>query len=276
MSKHASHGQRREGESSGADADPGTPEGEALSRREDPAPEAAANEAAGTQTTEPPRQEPLPEQKTAAPEAELAKKDAELAEVKDQLLRKAADFENFRKRMNRERQDAIDFANQSLLLDLIPILDDFDRALEAAGTSLEQAEGESAGAPGTDLKSFYQGVAMIAKRLSSTLETKWGLKSYAAAGEPFDPNRHEALMVEKSAEVTEQMVRQDLLKGYTLKERVIRSAKVKVLVPEPAAVSGPGGEDAASSGGSGASGGAEEKIPNADFDSQNEIKQEKE
>jgi molecular chaperone GrpE len=269
MSKHASHGQEREGENSGLNSGPATPEREAFSRQEEP-----GTEAAGTQNRDPEKAESgpepaqgadlSPERKLAELEAQLAKSGAELAEAKDQYLRKVADFDNFRKRMNREKQDAIDFANQSLLLDLIPVLDDFDRALEAAKTTVEQgAEGASAGASSKDLKSFYEGVEMIAKRLSSVLETKWGLKSYVSAGEPFDPNRHEALMMEKSAEVAEQLVQLDLLKGYTLKDRVIRSAKVKVLVPDPGAASGPGGASGAiSSSGSGVSGGgAEEKGP---------------
>jgi molecular chaperone GrpE len=276
MSKHVSHEHRREGENPGPNTDPGIPEGETLFRKEDPGVEAPANKAAGEQNTDPENTESGPEaaqgvdlspdRKIAELEARLAKSGAELAESKDQYLRKAADFENFRKRMNREKQDAIEFANQSLLLDLIPVLDDFDRALESAKITAEQ-EGQ-AGAPSKDLKSFYEGFEMIAKRLSSTLETKWGLKSYVSAGEPFDPNRHEALMVEKSADVAEQTVQQDLLKGYALKDRVIRSAKVKVLVPDPQAASGSGGETGAVSCGDG----PEDKAPRTDFDRQNEIK----
>jgi molecular chaperone GrpE len=158
----------------------------------------------------------------AGPEDRVAGLEAQIAEAKDQFLRKAAEFENFRKRLNREKQDAIDFANQSLLLDLIPILDDFDRALQSAESS-------------RDFNALYEGVGMIAKRLSSTLDGKWGLKSYSSAGMAFDPNFHEALMMEKSSAVPEQTVQMDLLRGYTLKDRVIRSAKVKVLVPDPSA-----------------------------------------
>jgi molecular chaperone GrpE len=149
----------------------------------------------------------------------VADLEARLAEAKDQFLRKAADFENFRKRMIREKQEAVDFANQALLLDLIPIIDDFERAIQSAGTS-------------KDFNSLYEGIGMIEKRLTSQLETKWGLKRFDSAGEPFDPNRHEALMMEKSAKIDEPVVQEDLLKGYTLKDRVIRSAKVKVLMPE--------------------------------------------
>ncbi|MDR2484769.1 MAG: nucleotide exchange factor GrpE [Treponema sp.] len=143
----------------------------------------------------------------------------QLAQLNDQYLRKAAEFENFRKRMNREKQEAIDFANQSLLLDLIQIIDDFERAIKSAETS-------------QDFSSLYEGITMIEKRLSSQLENKWGLKRFDSAGEPFDPNRHEAILMEKSADITEPTVQEDCIKGYTLKERVIRAAKVKVLMPD--------------------------------------------
>ncbi|MDR2537566.1 MAG: nucleotide exchange factor GrpE [Treponema sp.] len=154
-----------------------------------------------------------------SPEERLADLEAQLAQANDQFLRKAAEFENFRKRMNREKQDAIDFANQALLLDIIEIIDDFDRAIKSAETS-------------KDFESFYKGVCMIEKRLSSQLENKWGLKRFDSAGEPFDPNRHEAIMMEKSTDIDEPVVQEDFVKGYTLKDRVIRSAKVKVLMPE--------------------------------------------
>jgi molecular chaperone GrpE len=143
----------------------------------------------------------------------------QLREAGDQYLRKAAEFENFRKRINREKQEAIDFANQSLLLDLIPIIDDFERAIKSAETS-------------RDFDGFYEGISMIEKRLISQLENKWALKRFDSAGESFDPNRHEAIMMEKSGEITEPVVQEDFLKGFTLKDRVIRSAKVKVLMPE--------------------------------------------
>ena len=162
-----------------------------------------------------------PEEKIAELEAKSTDLAAQLAETRDQLLRKAADFENFRKRMNQEKQSAIDYANQSLLLDIIPIIDDFERAIQA---------GESS----TDFTAFLEGVKMIEKRLTSQLEAKWGLKRFSSAGEIFDPNMHEALMMEKSTEASEAVVQEDLVKGYLLKDRVIRAAKVKVLKPEEA------------------------------------------
>ena len=152
-------------------------------------------------------------------EEKIATLEAQVEEFKGEYLRKAADFENFRKRMNREKQEAIDFANQSLLLDLIQIIDDFERAIKAAEGSQE-------------FSAFLEGITMIEKRLSSQLENKWGLTRFDSEGDPFDPNRHEAIMMEKSADICEPMVKEDLIKGYTLKNRVIRSAKVKVLMPE--------------------------------------------
>jgi molecular chaperone GrpE len=171
----------------------------------------------------------------------IAALEAQLAEANDQYLRKAADFENFRKRMNREKQEAIDYANQSLLLDLIQTMDDFERALKAAaGTAQSPPE----------FASFYEGVSMIEKRLSSQLENKWGLKRFDSGGEPFDPNRHEAMMMEKSPDISEPVVQEEFEKGYTLKDRVVRSARVKVLMPEqPPSPAGEAAPDAAGNGG---------------------------
>jgi molecular chaperone GrpE len=159
----------------------------------------------------------------------LAKKvvelEAQLADSRDQLLRKAADVENFRKRMNQEKQSAIEFANRSLLLDIIPIMDDFERAIQSASTSAELAELPAG-------KAMMDGLTMIEKRLASQLEGKWGLKRFNSAGEPFDPNCHEAMIMEKSPDITEPVVQEEFLRGYMLKDRVIRAAQVKVLMPE--------------------------------------------
>jgi molecular chaperone GrpE len=162
--------------------------------------------------------------KPLTPEEKIAELEAQLAETKDQLLRKAADFENSRKRLNQEKQNSIEYANQSLLLDIIPIIDDFERAIQTGESGLQTGT--------TDYNGLLEGVKMIEKRLTSQLESKWGLKRFNSAGEIFDPETHEALMMEKSPDVTETVVKEDLVKGYILKERVIRAAKVKVLMPE--------------------------------------------
>lgn len=171
--------------------------------------------------------------------ARVAALEAEVSGLKDQYLRKAAEFENFRKRMNKEKSDAIDFANQSLLLDLIPVIDDFERAIKASEAS-------------KDFASLHEGIGLIEKRLVSQLENKWGLVRFESAGTPFDPNRHEAIMMEKVAGLSEPTVAEDFLKGYLLKERVVRSAKVKVSMPldETAA---PGADTSADGSSAGAS-----------------------
>ena len=155
----------------------------------------------------------------ASLEQKFADLEAKLADSNDQYLRKAADFENFRKRMQKEKQDLVDFANQNLLLDLLPVIDDFERAIKSAETS-------------KDFQSFYEGVILIEKRLSMELENKWGLKRFDSIGEPFDPNRHEAIQMEKADGISEAVVKEDYVKGYFLKDRVIRFAKVKVLMPK--------------------------------------------
>ena len=162
--------------------------------------------------------------KNLSPEQKIADLEAKLADMNDQFLRKAADFENFRKRTVREKQELVDFANQNLLLDLLPVIDDFERAIKSGETSDFQSV--------KDFHSFYEGVTLIEKRLSTQLENKWGLKRFDSAGEHFDPTRHEAIQMEKADGITEAVVKDDFLKGYLLKDRVIRFAKVKVLMPK--------------------------------------------
>ncbi|MDR1099211.1 MAG: nucleotide exchange factor GrpE [Treponema sp.] len=192
-----------------------------ISQTEEPIP---GQDAAIPENQDPPAGETPARQ---SPEEQIQTLEAKLQEANDQYLRKAADFENFRKRMVREKQEAIDFANQGLLLDLIPVIDDFERAIKSAGNIAE-----SAGSPAPEFKNLYDGIVMIEKRLLSQLENKWGLKRFDSAGDAFDPNRHEAIMMEKSPETAEPLVQEDFIKGYLLKDRVVRSAKVKVLMPE--------------------------------------------
>lgn len=152
----------------------------------------------------------------------LAVLEAKCRELQDQYLRKAADFDNYRKRMIKEKQEAIDYANTNLLSDLLQILDDFDRAIEA---------GKKAG---DDAAAFMQGVVMIRSGLLTLLESKYGLQYYEVQGLVFNPEIHEAVATNPSAEVTEPTVGAELQKGYKLKERILRPAKVMVLMPAPA------------------------------------------
>lgn len=127
---------------------------------------------------------------------------AENSNLKDQYLRKLADYENFRKRMFREKDDAIQYANTALLQDLLGILDDFDRAIRSSDIS-------------KDFQVLHDGIAMVQNRLLNTLEGKYGLAGFESNGKPFDPNVHEAVAVEKGA-VQEPMITEEFLKGYML------------------------------------------------------------
>lgn len=162
--------------------------------------------------------EPAKNDEIKARMAELEKLNADL---NDQYLRKAAEFDNYRKRMLKEKQEAIDFANTNLLVDLVQILDDFDRAMTAGG---EQESGSPAAA-------FADGITMIRRQLGSMLENKYGLAYFPAKGEHFDPNIHQAIGTAESTDVQEPTVAEEFVKGYKLKDRVIRVAKVMVSMP---------------------------------------------
>ena len=232
MSKQNAHGDDRQPEKKRSEHEGVSPQAQEKTAAKETAaePEASAAEAAGAE----PKVDPQTAIAALREElgAKIASLEAENSNLKDQYLRKAADFENFRKRMNKEKQEAIDFANQSLLLDLIPVLDDFERAIKSS---------ESA----RDYDTLHEGIGLIEKRLVSQLESKWGLVRFDSTGTPFDPNRHEAIMMEKVSEVAEPTVGEDFMKGYLLKDRVVRSAKVKVLMPTDEASASKEGESAA-------------------------------
>ena len=176
--------------------------------------ETAEEQAAAEQPVQEEPKEPTLEEKYA----ELEKQNAKL---KDDYLRKVADFDNYRKRMIKEKQDAFDYANTAILTDLVAILDDFDRGLAA----MQDA---------TDVKSVVDGVKMINKQMKGFLESKYDLSSYCEPGDAFDPNIHEALS-SVPADVEEPVCAEVYLKGYKLKDRVIRHAKVLVNMPKPKA-----------------------------------------
>ena len=148
----------------------------------------------------------------------IEKLEKENAELKDQLLRRAADFDNYRKRVIKEKAEAVEYANSNLLADLLESLDNFDRTVDAAATA-------------TDAKSIADGIKMINNTLVAMLETKYGLTSFGKPGEPFCPEEHEALRSEEG-DVTEPVLKEIYLKGYKLKDRIIRHAKVMVTMPE--------------------------------------------
>ncbi len=144
--------------------------------------------------------------------------EAEVADLKDQLLRKQADFENFRKRMFREREETAKYANSKLLLDLVEVIDNFERAIKSSDES-------------QDFASFHKGIELIEKQFISMLDSNWGLKRFESAGEEFDPEKHEAIAVDQSGRYPDNTVVEDYQKGYMLHDRVLRHAKVKVAMP---------------------------------------------
>ena len=174
-----------------------------------PAP-ASQEDTGGSFEADPPM-EMTPEELT-----ELRAKADKAAENWDKYVRLNADFDNFKKRAARERQEAIRYANEGLLERLIPIIDNFEMALQAANN----AQTGSADA-------LKQGVNMIATQLKSALNEA-GLEEIDANGQPFNPNFHEAVSQQESKDVPEGHVLQQLRKGYKLRDRLIRPATVIV------------------------------------------------
>ena len=159
------------------------------------------------------------EKKELTPEEKIAALEKENADLKDQLLRRAADVDNYRKRMMKEKQDTYDYANAGLLADLLDSLDNFDRTIDAAKDA-------------KDAKAIADGIKMINKNLVKMLEDKYGLTGYGKEGDEFNPDEHEAIGRMEDEKAKKETLAQVYLKGYKLKDKVIRHAKVMVKVPK--------------------------------------------
>lgn len=144
---------------------------------------------------------------------ELEQARAEIAELSSRLLRAQADFENFRRRTQREKEDLSLYANQRLLLNLLPVLDNLERAL-----ATQQVAGD---------EKLRQGVELTARSFRDILSRE-GVTALEAAGQPFDPNLHEAVMTVDSPDHEDDTVVMEFEKGYRLGDRVIRPSKVQV------------------------------------------------
>jgi len=153
---------------------------------------------------------------TAEQLEELKARAAKTDEHWERLLRTTADFDNFKKRAAREKQDAIRYANESLIEKLLPVLDNLDMAMAAA----QPGSTESA-------QSLQAGVAMTAQQLKKVL-TDAGLEEVDVAGQKFDPNWHEAVSHQEASAAPEGHVLEQLRKGYKLRDRLIRPASVIV------------------------------------------------
>ncbi|MBM3857720.1 MAG: nucleotide exchange factor GrpE [Verrucomicrobia bacterium] len=160
---------------------------------------------------------------TPAPEVQdpAAALQAEVNKYRDQSLRAAADLENFRKRMAREKEEAIRYANVSLLEKLIPILDNFELGLEVAKTA---SDGSAA--------SIAQGLSMVQRQLADFIKDH-GVTAVEAVGQPFDPKLHEAIGHEPHAQISEGSVISQVRRGYKLVDRLIRPAAVIVSKGDP-------------------------------------------
>jgi molecular chaperone GrpE len=139
---------------------------------------------------------------------------ADLDRFRDLALRTQADFENYKKRCAREKEDAVKYANTSLLERLLPIVDNFDLGLNAA-------RGEGEGSP------IFSGMSLVNKQLSDFLADN-GLQPIEAVGKTFDPNQHEAIAHEPSATVPENTVIRQTRRGYRFKDRLLRPSSVVV------------------------------------------------
>jgi molecular chaperone GrpE len=156
-----------------------------------------------------------PDQEGLKREMESLKK--EYDSVYDRLLRKQAEFENFRKRVDREKSEFTQFASAELMKELLNALDSFDLALR-------NASGDGGGRENT-----LRGLELIYKQIQDTL-ARFGLKPIEAKGKTFDPNYHQAVSTQTSCDVEENIVIEEMRKGYTLNGRLLRPAMVSVSV----------------------------------------------
>jgi molecular chaperone GrpE len=151
----------------------------------------------------------------------------EMGETRDQLMRVAAEFDNFKKRMEREKSKLLKYAGENILRDLLVTLDNLDRAVE---------QGNAAAVDDTKkLESMLQGVELTRKGLVATLE-RYGVEPLTAVGLTFNPDEHDALTMEASEEVPANHVLREFAKGYRFRDRVLRHAQV-VVSSGPAKVS---------------------------------------
>lgn len=160
-----------------------------------------------------------PDEETENNDVELLRKDLEAgqkeaAELHDRLLRMQAETENYRKRLHREHAEAIRYANEGMISELLPVIDDFERAIESADKNKEY-------------ESLAVGIKIIFNQLKNVLQ-KAGLTEIQCAGQPFDPNHHQAVQVIESDDHEEDTVVQEMRKGYMLHGKVLRPSMVGV------------------------------------------------
>ena len=144
----------------------------------------------------------------------IANLESEVQELKDKLLRKAAEFENYKRRTENDQLNLLTYAAESFIVKLLPVVDDFERSLE----HIEDAQ---------DLNAIKQGIKLIYEKLMKVFDEQ-GVKKIDAVGKPFDVEFHEALMQRKDESVEPHTVIDEVEKGYMYKDKVIRHSKVIV------------------------------------------------
>ncbi len=166
-----------------------------------------------------------PETELEALRAEAETKGREAAEAQDRYLRALADFDNFRRRVAREREEWRRQAQEEVLRQILPVLDNFDRALAVPAAHPAAGDG-----------GFRAGVELIRRDFLAALD-RLGVRPFPAVGEPFDPQRHEAVARVEREDVADQTVIDETQRGYLFHDRVLRPARVVVAV-EPLADAG--------------------------------------
>ena len=156
-----------------------------------------------------------------ATRAELKRLEGEVKELRDSLARRQADFENYRKRMERERSDTFNRVVVDIAAKLLPVLDNLKRALETEA-SVEASESD-------EFRHFLSGVDLIYKQLNGVLDAL-GVKPVLAEGEMFDPHLHEAVLTEPTDDYEPDTVIQEIVRGFRVGDKLIRPALVKVAV----------------------------------------------
>jgi molecular chaperone GrpE len=175
---------------------------------------------AATETQDSTESIAVPDDPTAQLHADLDAAKAEAAEWQDRFLRKAAEFENYRKRSDREKTDSISLAKSSVLSEFLPIADACERALKSIG--------ESKSTPAA-IEQFREGVELLYKQVADTL-THAGVVPMEVEGKRFDPRMHEALSREETLECDEDTIVRELRRGYLFKDKLLRPAQVVVAV----------------------------------------------
>jgi molecular chaperone GrpE len=145
---------------------------------------------------------------------QIEKLEQENKDLSDRLLRTMAEFDNYRKRVAREKEDLLKYGTEKMALDILPVADNFERALEQSKTAANAA-------------AVVEGVEMIYKQFLATLE-KFNIRPFDSIGEPFDPERHEAMAHQENDQYAENTVIEEFQKGYFLNDRLLRPARVVV------------------------------------------------